>query len=386
MRAETLLVAIVGTRPEAIKMAPVVQSLRARHHSVMLLLTGQHPDLAPALLKEAGLVADLDLGAHAAGAGPAQLLAAILTALPPVLQAQRPAALIVQGDTVSALAGALAGAYLRVPVAHVEAGLRTGNSDEPFPEEIHRSLITRLAGLHLAPTETAAAALEREGIAPASIHVTGNSGIDAVLATAARLDADADLEAAVAARFPFVATAKRPLVLVTVHRRENIGRRLQSIAAALARLAAFFEADIVLPLHPNPDVHRVLRARLDGMRGVHLLPPVDHAAMVWLMRRCQLLLTDSGGLQEEAPAFGLRLLVLRTATERPESVALGAAELVDLKADSIVAATRRALAKPPLQPIFPYGQGDAAMRIASAIEAWLRVPRFATAAAVARYG
>ena len=374
MRGRSPIVCVCGTRPEAIKLAPVVNALRSRGHRLSIIATGQHPDLAPAMLREAGLQADVDLGLHQPGASPAQMLAAILASLSPVLAAIRPALALVQGDTVSALGGALAAFYAKVPVAHVEAGLRTLNREEPFPEEAHRCLIAPIADLHFAPTARAVDALLREGVDAASVHLSGNSGIDAVLATAARLAADAGLQAILQARFPFVQAAQKPLILVTVHRRENIGPRLASIAAALARLASFCEAEIVLPLHPNPAVAAKLKARLGGMSGVHLLPAVDHATMVWLMQRSRLLLTDSGGLQEEAPALGLRVLVLRETTERPEALSCGAATLVSLTADGIVAATREALAEPPPLPCYPFGDGLSAPRIAAAIEGWLGIP------------
>lgn len=373
MRGRSPLLAICGTRPEAVKLAPVLHELRRRGLPVVLVATGQHPDLAPAMLREAGLTADVDLGVCQPGATPPQLLAAILTYLAPVFAAYRPQLALVQGDTVSALAGALAATYARVPVAHVEAGLRTGDQDEPFPEEMHRQLIAPLARLHFAPTRRAAAALRREGVEAQRIHVTGNTGLDALRLTVERLEADPGLRAAIGARFPFVAASRRPLLLVTAHRRENIGRRLASIAAALARLAAFCEAEIVVPLHPNPEVRQAFESRLGALEGVHLVPAVDHTTMVWLMQRSRLLLTDSGGLQEEAPSLGLRTLVLRKVTERPEAVSAGASELADLQADSIVRAVRAALLKPPLAPVHPFGDGHAARRIAAHVDDWLGV-------------
>ena len=299
------------------------------------------------------------------------MMASILMRLAPVFTAWRPRLALVQGDTVSALAGALAAAYARVPVAHVEAGLRTHDLSEPFPEEMHRAMIVPAAALHFAPTETAAQALMREGVAAARIHITGNSGIDALRATAERLDADPDLSEELSIRPPYVVRPRYPLLLATIHRRENIGRRLGAIAAALARLAAFCEAEIVLPLHPNPAVQAVLRDKLDGLDAVHLIPPVNHMTMVWMMRRARLLVTDSGGLQEEAPGLGLRTLVLRQATERTEALAAGASELVELQADSIVSAVRRTLLRGPMQPVFPFGDGHAGERIADVLETWL---------------
>jgi UDP-N-acetylglucosamine 2-epimerase (non-hydrolysing) len=371
MQGRSPLLAVCGTRPEVVKLAPLVRALRRRGHRVVLLMTGQHPDLAPQMLKEVGLQPDIDLGACAPGMPPALQLASILTRLGPIFAAWRPQLTIVQGDTVSTLAGALASAYAGVPVAHVEAGLRTHDFDEPHPEELHRTLVTPMASLHFAPTRHAATALRREGVDPSRIHVTGNTGIDALMATIGRLEADPGLSAGLALRYPFIAASQRPLLLVTVHRRENIGRRLQAIAAALARLAGFCEAEIVLPVHPNPAVQSVLRDRLDGLDGVHLIAPVDHLTMVWMMRQARVLLTDSGGLQEEAPTLGLRALVLRQTTERSEALAAGAAELVELQSDSIVSAVRRTLLRKPLRPVQPFGDGQASDRIALIIDDWL---------------
>lgn len=371
MQGRSPLLAVCGTRPEVVKLAPVIGALRARGHRVILAMTGQHPDLAPLMLRELGLQPDIELAACAPGMAPPQQLASILARLGPVLAAWRPQLVMVQGDTVSTFAGALAAAYARVPIAHVEAGLRTHDFDEPHPEELHRALVAPMASLHFAPTRHAAAALRREGVDPARIHITGNSGIDALLATSERLETDPALAADLAFRHPYAANPGRPLLLVTVHRRENLGRRLQAIAAALARLAAFCEAEIVLPLHPNPAVQRVLRDKLEGLDGVHLIPAVDHVTMVWLMRRARVLLTDSGGLQEEAPVLGLRTLVLRQTTERAEALAAGAAELVELQADSIVSAVRRTLLRRPLRPVLPFGDGHASERIATIIHDWL---------------
>lgn len=371
MQGRSPLLAVCGTRPEVVKLAPVIQALRRRGHHVVLAMTGQHPDMAPQMLREVGLHPDIDLGACSPGMAPAQQLSSVLVRLGPVFAAWRPQLAIVQGDTVSTLAGALAAAYARVPVAHVEAGLRTHDFDEPHPEELHRTLLAPIASLHFAPTRHAANALRREGIDLGRIHVTGNSGIDALFATAKRLEGDPALGADLAIRHPYIAAARRPLLLVTVHRRENIGRRLQAIAAALARLAGFCEAEIVLPMHPNPAVQQVLRERLGKLDGVHLIPAVDHVTMVWMMLRSRVLLTDSGGLQEEAPALGLRTLVLRQTTERSEALAAGASELVELKSDSIVSAVRRTLLRKPLRPVMPFGDGHASGRIAAVIDDWL---------------
>lgn len=372
MFPSTPILVICGTRPEAIKLAPVVRSLRERGHRVVLVATGQHPGLGQQLLTETGLALDVDLGLHQPGNTPAQLLSAILAHLPEIIVAYRPMLVLVQGDTVSAFAGALAATYARVPVGHIEAGLRTYDRDEPFPEEMHRCAITPLANLHFAPTPRAVRALEMEMVNSESIFLTGNSGIDAMFATLNRIESDPLTLDTICDRFSFVAQAQAPLVMVTVHRRENIGPRLAAITSALARLAGFMEAEIILPLHPNPAVANQIRKRIGGLRGVHLLSAVDHGAMIWLMRHARLLLTDSGGLQEEAPALGLRTLVLRTVTERPEAVAAGASRLVPLCADAIVKAVRVELAAPKMAPVFPFGKGNAATLIVDGIESWLR--------------
>nr|WP_255696953.1 UDP-N-acetylglucosamine 2-epimerase (non-hydrolyzing) [Sandaracinobacteroides sayramensis] len=365
--------AVCGTRPEVVKLSPVIKALRARGHRVVLVATGQHADLAPRMLSEFGLVPDAQLSSGPAGLRPAQVLGSLLTRLPPLVAAWRPSLLLVQGDTISALAGALAGNYARVPVAHVEAGLRTGDQDEPHPEEMQRQLIAPLASLHFAPSRRAAEALGREGVPAEHVHVVGNSGIDALFATRDRLAGDRRLQARLAARYPFAAQPGRPLLLATVHRRENQGPRLLAIAAALAHLAAFDGLRVALPLHPNPAVHRVLRQQLQGLENAHLMEPLEHVAMVWMMQRAHLLLTDSGGLQEEAPSLGLRTLVLRERTERPEAIDAGASELVPLQSGRIVAAAKRLLAMAPLQPVHPFGDGRTGESIAAAIERWLGV-------------
>lgn len=371
MQGKSPLLAVCGTRPEAVKLSPVVGALRGRGHRVVVVATGQHRDLAPRMFAELGLAPDIALQAMPAGGGPGQMLGSFVGRLGPVIAAFAPALILVQGDTVSTLAGALAGACARVPVAHIEAGLRTPDITDPFPEEMHRRLVAPVASLHFAPTRRAARALRGEAVPASRIHVTGNSGIDALFATCARLDADRALQQSLARRFRACIAPGVRLVLATIHRRENHGARLGAISVALARLAAEESVCIVLPLHPNPAVRGPLVVALDGVPGVRLVEPLDHAAMVWLMRHAQLLMTDSGGLQEEAPSLGLRTLVLRATTERPEAVEAGAAELSPPEPDAIHAAALRLLALPPLAPLHPFGDGRAGARIAAIIENWL---------------
>jgi UDP-N-acetylglucosamine 2-epimerase (non-hydrolysing) len=372
MRPRPKVLLVAGTRPEALKLAPVVRALRVLKVPTTLVATGQHPSVAAEHWPAEGMAADVDLAIHRPGQTPAAVLAAILERLPPVLRAVRPAMLVVQGDTTSALGGALAAFYEGVPVAHVEAGLRTHDLGEPFPEEGQRAMIARIATLSFAPTALAAGRLRGEGIAAGSIFVTGNTAIDALVAAQAEARRR---DAALALRFPFADAADPPLVVATVHRRENGGARLDAIASGLARVAGLGLATLAMPLHPNPESAGRLRARLAAVPNIHLLPPLEHVAMVWLLMKARLLLTDSGGLQEEAPALGLRTLVLRQATERSEAVAAGVATLVPLRAAAIARAVSAALAQPVPVPVFPFGDGRAGARIASAIADWLGAVR-----------
>jgi UDP-N-acetylglucosamine 2-epimerase (non-hydrolysing) len=286
---------IVGTRPEAVKMAPVAHALRSRGARALVVTTGQHADLAPAALAEAGLAADIALAAGAAGRDPAEMVGALVPALAARMRVARPAMVLVQGDTVSALAGAMAAAYARVPVAHVEAGLRSDDRGAPWPEELHRRMIAPLADLHFAPTAGAAAALRAEGIVE-GVHVTGNTGIDALFAAVAR-----------GGGLPELPQGDGPLLLVTVHRRENLGAPLAGVCAAVRTLAAG-GARIAWPVHPSPAVGKVVREALGDVPGVALLEPLGHGAAASLMAAADLVLTDSGGVQEEAPALGRRVL------------------------------------------------------------------------------
>ena len=362
---------VIGTRPEAIKLAPVVLALAAQGTVVTVCSTGQHRDIARAALADFGLVPDLDFDLMCAGQTPAAFVATALPALGGAIARVRPAMVIVQGDTATALAGALATAYARVPLAHVEAGLRSGAA-EPFPEDLHRRLIAQAATHHFAPTAAAQAALIAEGVAAAAIALTGNPVIDALHGIAAQLAADTGLRAAVARRLP-PRRPGRPLVVVTAHRREN-HPRMAAIADAVATLAAARDLDIVVPVHPNPAAGIALRERLTGVANVALVPPLDYLAFVTLLGQARLVLTDSGGVQEEAPALSCPVLVLRDATERPEGIAAGAARLVGTDPDAIVAAAlalidddaaHAAMAK----VVLPYGDGHAAGRIARAVAA-----------------
>ncbi len=360
---------VLGTRPEAIKLAPVVHALAARGVAVTLCSTGQQHDLTRAALADFGLAPDLDLDLMQPGQTPQGFVASALPLLGDVVDRLQPGMVVVQGDTASTFAGALAAAYARVPLGHVEAGLRSG-AVEPFPEDMHRRLIAQLATHHFAPTRAAEAALVREGIAWFAITVTGNPVIDALRLADERLATDDDLRALVEAGLPPL-RAGRPLILVTAHRRENHAR-MGAIAEAVARLAATHDIDIVVPLHPNPAAGAVIRERLATLPNVALVAPLRYFAFVTLLRRARLVLTDSGGVQEEAPAFGCPVLVLRDTTERPEGVAGGAARLIGTDPAAIVAAASEVIENDAVHArmaaaIRPYGDGHAANRIAAIV-------------------
>jgi len=348
---------VVGTRPEAIKLAPVAAALAGVGLAPRLILTGQHP-LNPT---EHGLAGDDLVELACPGGGdPGDHAAAVARAVAPLL-ADRPALLVVQGDTSSALGGALAAFAAAVPVAHVEAGLRSFDPAMPWPEEEFRTAIDARAALLFAPTEISAGNLEAEGV-PGRIFVTGNTGIDALLAVRREPP-------------PVRSQSGTVKLLVTCHRRESWGAGLQSIAAALIDLAAAHPLTIDLVLHPNPRVAGAMRALLAGRRGIRLVEPLGHAEMVAAMQACDLLLSDSGGMQEEAPALGLPMLVLRDKTERPEGVASGNMVLVGTDQARIVAGVVRLL-DPAVRSAmshraFPYGDGRSAGRIAGHIAAFL---------------
>lgn len=330
----------------------------------MIVLTGQHPDLD---LSDHGLgdLPRLALGCPGL-AQPDAHVARVRRALRPHL-ASPPALLVVQGDTSSALGAAQAAFDLAVPVAHVEAGLRTGDPAAPWPEEIYRTAIDQRADLLFAPTETAAANLAAEDV-PGAAFITGNSGIDATLSALAGLPP------------PSIRETARPLLLVTCHRRESWGEGLSGIAAAVRSLAALGLADIRFVLHPNAHVATAMRQALDGCSGIELAAPCGHAEMLAMMREAALILSDSGGMQEEAPALGVPILVLRDITERPEGVETGNARLVGTDPDRIVGEVVRLLTDPRALAAMsnrslPYGDGSAAPRIATAVNSWLEARR-----------
>jgi UDP-N-acetylglucosamine 2-epimerase (non-hydrolysing) len=362
---------VFGTRPEAIKLCPVLLNLRqSQQFDVRVCVTAQHRSMLDQVLAAFGVTPDYDLDLMLPGQTLAQIAARILAAVEPVIKAEQPDMLLVQGDTTTTLAGALAAFYQHVPVGHVEAGLRTGDLAQPFPEEMNRVVTTRLAALHFAPTETAKSNLLAEGIDPQRISVTGNSGIDAVLYVR---------DALAAGRLPGGTwpqlDAARKLIVVTAHRRESFGEGFAHICEALARLARRADIQLVYPVHRNPNVMDPVYRQLDGLANVFLLEPLDYVSFVDLMRRAHLLITDSGGIQEEGPSLGKPILVMREKTERPEAVAAGTVKLVGTDADRIVSEATRLLddeaeSRRMARIHNPYGDGRASGRIRQAIAAY----------------
>lgn len=369
--APAKILIIFGTRPEAIKLFPVVQALTARSGlTVRTCVTAQHRGLLDQVLSIAGIVPDIDLDLMEPGQTLDRLTARLLTGLGDVMDKERPDRVIVQGDTATAMVGALAAYYRKVPVSHVEAGLRSGDIYQPFPEEVNRRIVAPIADQHFAPTQTAADALLRENIAPETVHVTGNTVIDALLATQARIAADPALAAGLdplAERF-----AGKRIVLVTTHRRENFGGGMENIARAIARIADRDDLAVIFPVHPNPNVVSVMDRILGDRPNIARIDPLDYPHFIRALGMSHIVLTDSGGVQEEAPALGKPVLVMRETTERPEGVTAGTARLIGTDEDRIVSeiftltddnAAYQAMARAHN----PFGDGHASARIAGIV-------------------
>jgi UDP-N-acetylglucosamine 2-epimerase (non-hydrolysing) len=363
------ILSVFGTRPEAIKMAPVVLGLaeNPRFRS-SVCVTAQHREMLDQVTGLFGICPDYDLSVMRPGQDLHDVTTAILVGLRPVLEAERPDMVLVHGDTATTLASTMAAYYARIPVGHVEAGLRTGNMYSPWPEEGNRRVTGALARLHFAPTETSRRALLREGVADAAITVTGNTVIDALFRVIARIESDSVLAAELSARFNFLDPARR-LVLVTGHRRESFGGGFERICAALAQLADCFpDVDILYPMHLNPNVREPVQRLLGGRGNVHLIEPLDYLPFVYLMSRATIIITDSGGIQEEAPSLGKPVLVMRATTERPEAIDAGTVRLVGTETDQIVAEASLLLSDPDAYAAMsrahnPYGDGQATRRI-----------------------
>jgi UDP-N-acetylglucosamine 2-epimerase (non-hydrolysing) len=363
------VLSVFGTRPEAIKMAPIIQELGmhpARVQSVVCV-TGQHRQMLDQVLKLFKIAPNYDLDVMHDRQSPVQVAAAVLAKLESILCLERPDWVLVQGDTTTVAAAAMAAFYCRAKIGHVEAGLRTYDKCNPFPEEVNRRIASVIADLHFAPTQRAKENLLCEGISEKSIKVTGNTVIDALQAAVCL---PYDLDSGPLSGLPL----NRRLILVTAHRRENFGAPLEQICLALRDLALTYPGDvhIVYPVHLNPNVQEPVHRILNGVPGVTLTEPLDYLPLVYLMKHATLVLTDSGGIQEEAPGLGKPVLVLRQTTERPEAVDAGTVRLVSTCRKSIVEWTQRLLEDPVeyehmARAVNPYGDGQAARRIVEAI-------------------
>jgi UDP-N-acetylglucosamine 2-epimerase (non-hydrolysing) len=370
------VLSVFGTRPEAIKMAPLALALAADvRFDAKVCVTGQHREMLDQVLRLFDLSADHDLAVMKPGQDLTGVATAVLSGMAEVFARETPDIVLVHGDTLTTLAASLSAYWHRIPVAHVEAGLRTGDLYAPWPEEANRKLTGSLAALHFAPTIRASQNLRAEGIDPRIIAVTGNTVIDALLQVVARLRGDADLYAQVTADLPLPAPGRR-MVLVTGHRRENFGAGFERICAALARLARDFPAvDFVYPVHLNPNVQEPVNRLLRDLPNVRLIAPLDYLPFVAMLDAATLVLTDSGGIQEEAPSLGKPVLVMRDTTERPEAVDAGTVRLVGTDEEAIVRETTRLLTDAHAYGAMsgvhnPYGDGHAVPRIVEALAAW----------------
>lgn len=363
------IMTVFGTRPDALKMAPVVAELMKYPQKVRVVVavTGQHREMLDQVLQIFRLTPDYDLNIMLPQQSLTQVTTRVLEGLEPVLVKERPNLVLVQGDTLTTFAASLAAFYQQIDVGHVEAGLRTDNKYNPFPEEMTRRLTTQLADLHFAPTERARQELLKDGVCGTDIFVTGNTVIDALLVTAQR---------------PFSFTEpplsqvnfdKRRTILVTAHRRENWGQPIRNICEAIREIVAEFpDIQVIFQMHKNPVVREGIRQELEGVERILLIEPQEYVPWVHLMKRAYLVLTDSGGIQEEAPSLGLPVLVMRETTERPEGVEAGVARLVGTNRDRIVSEVRTLLTNPEAyhamaRAINPYGDGHASERIRQAI-------------------
>lgn len=371
MAPRARILTIFGTRPEAIKLFPVVHALAADpRFTSRVCVSAQHRAMLDQVLAIAAITPEHDLDLMREGQSLDSLTAALLTGLGRVMDEEQPARVIVQGDTATAMAGALAAYYRRIPVAHVEAGLRSGNIYHPWPEEVNRKVIGAIASSHFAPTETSAAALRAENVPASRIQITGNTVIDALRWVTRRIAAEPALASgldALAARF-----AGKRIIAVTSHRRENFGPGMANIAEAIRQIAARSDVAVIFPVHLNPNVRGVMEAALAGLANVALIAPLDYPHFARLIGMSEIMLTDSGGVQEEAPALGKPVLVMRETTERPEGIAAGTARLVGTDPTRIVSeifnllydsAAYEAMARAH----HPFGDGQAARRIVEAL-------------------
>jgi len=370
------ILVIFGTRPEAIKMFPVVKALHAAERfDVRVAVTAQHREMLDQVLQTAGIEPDIDLDLMQPGQSLDALSSRIITRFGEALDEERPDRVLVHGDTLTTMMATLACYFRRIPVGHVEAGLRSGDIYAPWPEEVNRKVTGVVSDLHFAPTEQAADALRAENVPDTAIRVTGNTVIDALLEARAKISENPSLA-------PVVAPLRqrfegRRIIAVTAHRRENFGAGMREIASALRTLSQRGDVAIIYPMHPNPNVADVMRPALDGNENIALIEPLDYLNFVAMMDSSHIVLTDSGGIQEEAPSLGKPVLVMRDTTERPEGVAAGTAHLVGANHDRIVNETVRLLDDPEAYATMakahnPYGDGKASTRIADVLTEFYR--------------
>lgn len=373
---------VFGTRPEAIKLAPLIlQTRQDPRFTMKVASTGQHREMLKPIFEFFGIKPDYDLDLMKPGQSLIDVSVGVMQGLREILQKEKKEkfdALIVQGDTTSCFIASLVGFYEKIPVVHVEAGLRSGDMHSPFPEEFNRRATSLIADLHLAPTEGAAQHLLRENIPASQIFVTGNTGIDALLEVKRKFAQDPSMARSLASRFSFLNPAKK-LILVTVHRRESFGAPLEAVMRGLVELSKRPDIEILIPLHMNPEVRqsasrifaekaRLARDASQGPSAIWLCEPQDYVPFVYLMSQAHLIITDSGGVQEEAPSFGKPILVAREKTERPEAIAAGTSKLVPLEADGFFKAVCEVLDNPDIyrqmaQARNPFGDGQACERI-----------------------
>jgi UDP-N-acetylglucosamine 2-epimerase (non-hydrolysing) len=364
---------VFGTRPEAIKIAPVITALsNLPHIDSRVCVTAQHRQMLDQVLELFEIKPDYDLNIMKPGQDLTDITSNILLALRPILKEFKPDLLLVHGDTTTTLASALAAYYEKITVGHVEAGLRTGNLYAPWPEEMNRAIVGRIAQLHFAPTVSAQNNLLREGVDPKAIFVTGNTVIDALLETVHKIDTNLSLKSQMKARFNFIDLDKK-LIIVTGHRRENFGDGFERICRALKVLSARPDVQIVYPVHLNPSVQEPVKRILGSCNNVHLIEPLDYLPFVYLMSQSYLIITDSGGVQEEAPSLGKPVLVMRDTTERPEAVTAGTVKLVGTDMQKIIDEAidlldSKSAYNAMARAMNPYGDGKAAERIQTIIQ------------------
>ena len=370
------VLSIFGTRPEAIKMAPVIKELEKYPNlfDSKVCVTAQHREMLDQVLNLFDIVPDFDLNIMKPGQTLYDVTASILTGMKTVLETFKPDVVLVHGDTATTFAGALAAYYQQIPVGHVEAGLRTGNLYSPWPEEANRKLTGVLTRYHFAPTKLSQGNLLKEGVNGGDVFVTGNTVIDALLLVRKKIEHDKSLEQELAVNYPFLDSLRR-MILVTGHRRESFGGGFERICTALKKIAIVHpNVQIVYPVHLNPNVQTVVNDHLAGVDNIYLIDPQDYLPFVYLMMRSHIILTDSGGIQEEAPSLGKPVLVMRDTTERPEAVAAGTVKLVGTDVDKIVGEVATLLNDEDAYSVMsqahnPYGDGAAAKRIVEILKA-----------------